>query len=169
MFTKAELDDLNMLTRAIAEDAIEDDASAHTVEVLTEVSEASQAQPSRPRPADLEATESGKAKPPRAIRRDSSLTIPSPTARDAEVMQSNEAWYFFADVFALMSDEKRGKSWHPFQNIELKWLTSRHTCRTLKVSCRQVQLEDDLIVEPWVQFEVTTLANADGMILNKMM
>ena len=106
VFAKADIDEVNLLTRAIAADAIADDASAHTVDVLTDVSDqpGQLAQPTAPReaseasapsarqrPADLEVAEEKEVKAPRAIRRDSTLTIPSPSARDAEVMHSNEA------------------------------------------------------------------------------
>eukprot|EP00435_Cladocopium_sp_Y103_P005991 s1188_g1.t3 len=100
VFPKAEIDEVNMLTRAIAADAIADDASAHTVDVLTDISDqpgqltsqptAAREASARQRPADLEVAEGNAVKAPRTIRRDSTLTIPSPTARDAEVMHSNE-------------------------------------------------------------------------------
>ena len=107
VFPKAEIDEVNMLTWAIAADAIADDASAHTVDVLTDVSEPGQAsqatalreasEASRQRLADLDegkVQEVQEVQAPSMIRRDSTLTIPSPTARDAEVMHSNEAGTF---------------------------------------------------------------------------
>ncbi|CAL1164664.1 unnamed protein product [Cladocopium goreaui] len=102
VFPKADIDEVNMLTRAIAADAIADDASAHTVDVLTDVSDQpgqlaqstspreASAPSARQRPEDLEVAEGKEVRAPRTIRRDSTLTIPSPNARDAEVMHSNE-------------------------------------------------------------------------------
>lgn len=96
--TKAEIDEARILSQAIAEDAMADDASAHTVDVIDVLDPAGKSEPSaelehRQRPADLEMErmEEGKKITAPPLRRDSTLTIPSPTARDAEVMQSNQA------------------------------------------------------------------------------
>eukprot|EP00434_Breviolum_minutum_P039556 symbB.v1.2.035129.t2/scaffold4662.1/size36764/1 len=95
VMTKAEYEHAKMLTMAIAADAIADDGSAHTVDVMTEVDQQLsgpiEQKRSRHKPADLEGEKSKASQVPRTIRRDSTLTIPSPSARDAEVMASNQA------------------------------------------------------------------------------
>lgn len=109
--TKAEIDEARILSQALAEDAMADDASAHTV-VITDVLEpAGTSEPSaehRQRPADLE--EEGKKITAPPLRRDSTLTIPSPTARDAEVMQSNQARPVMRAIFGV-EQIRKGLPW----------------------------------------------------------
>lgn len=94
VMTKAEYEHAKMLTMAIAADAMADDDSAHTVDIMTEVDQQLsgpiEQKRSRHKPADLEGEKSKASQVPRTIRRDSTLTIPSPSARDAEVMASNQ-------------------------------------------------------------------------------
>lgn len=102
--TKAEYEHAKMLTMAIAADAIADDDSAHTVDVMTEVDQqlsGLEAKRSRHKPADLEGEKPKASQVPRTIRRDSTLTIPSPSARDAEVMASNQVGLNFETLSVL--------------------------------------------------------------------
>ncbi len=89
VMTKAEYEHAKMLTMAIAADAIADDDSAHTVDVMTEVDQQLSG-PIEAKRSRHEGEKSTASQAPRTIRRDSTLTIPSPSARDAEVLASNQ-------------------------------------------------------------------------------